>query len=117
MRDYTKLRAWHSAQDLIVDVYQTTSAFPPSERFGLTAQVRRAAVSIASNIAEGCGRDSDADLARFLSIATGSASECESQIITGRRLGFVADGPASALIDRIDHVRRQIHNLRTAIKS
>ena len=115
MRDHRKLRAWVAAQDFIVEVYSTTAGFPREERFGLTQQLRRASVPIASNIAEGCGRDSTADLARFLTIARGSASECESQIITALRLGFLEDSKARHLLDRVDHLRRQIHNYRSAL--
>lgn len=116
MRDHRKLRVWIAAQDFIVEVYSASARFPYDERFGLTRQLRRAAVSVASNIAEGCGRDSSADLARFLTIARGSASECESQIITASRLGFIDQRRTEDLLDRVDHLRRQIHNYRAAIK-
>ena len=117
MRDFRRLRAWHAAQDLIEAVYAATADFPSNERFGLTQQLRRAAVSIASNIAEGCGRETDTEFARFLSIATGSASECESQIETAARLGFIDERAQLTLVDTIEHVRRRIHNLRLAVLS
>ena len=117
MRDFRRLRAWQSAQTFIENVYAASATFPPDERFGLTQQLRRAAVSIASNIAEGCGRDTDADLARFLSIAAGSTSECESQIATASNLGFVEEREAVRLMDQAEHIRRQLHKLTLAVRT
>ncbi|HEY5649871.1 MAG TPA: four helix bundle protein [Acidimicrobiia bacterium] len=98
-------------------MYAASATFPPDERFGLTQQLRRAAVSIASNIAEGCGRDTDADLARFLSIAAGSTSECESQIATAGNLGFLEEREAVRLMDQAEHIRRQLHKLALAVRA
>ena len=117
MQDHRKLRAWRFAQEVVVRIYQVTSVFPQDERYGLTQQLRRAAVSVPSNIAEGCGRSSQRELARFLSIATGSASECESQIVTAERLGYVDESVAQSLVDQLDHLRRQIENLRASVVS
>jgi len=117
MRDFRRIRAWQSAQTFIGDVYRATAAFPPDERFGLTQQLRRAAVSVASNIAEGCGRETDADLARFLSIAAGSTSECESQVATASNLGFLAEEEAARLADQAEHIRRQLHKLALAVRT
>ena len=87
--DYQKLRVWQAADRLVIKVYQATAAFPMSERFGLTSQIRRAAVSIPANIAEGCGRDTDNELARFLRISLGSASELQYLLSLSRRLGHL----------------------------
>jgi four helix bundle protein len=100
---------------MVVMIYGITSAFPADERFGLSQQLRRAAVSVASNIAEGCGRSSHADLARFLAISSGSVSECESQLITAQRLGYITEDAAREALDVVDHVRRKIHNLRRSV--
>ena len=81
MGDYQKLDVWKIARILAREVYLVTRRFPSDERFGLTSQTRRAAVSIMSNIAEGCGRNRDGELARFTWIALGSATELESQLI------------------------------------
>ncbi|MDH3250407.1 MAG: four helix bundle protein [Acidimicrobiia bacterium] len=117
MRDFRNLRAWRSVQAFVRDVYAVTAEFPVDERFGLTQQLRRAAVSIASNIAEGCGRDTDADMARFPTIAAGSASECESQIVTARALGMLNETQAVKLVDDVEHLRRQIHNFKQATRT
>ena len=81
MGSFRKLKVWQRAREVTKDIYRTTRAFPAEERFGLTSQMRRASLSIMSNIAEGCGRNRKAELLRFLDIARGSASELESQSI------------------------------------
>ncbi|RKX27948.1 MAG: four helix bundle protein [Verrucomicrobia bacterium] len=88
MRDHNKLRAFELADMLAVEVYRTTKTFPREEMYGLTSQLRRAAVSTSSNIVEGCARSSAADYAHFLSIAYGSAREVDYQINLAHRLGF-----------------------------
>jgi four helix bundle protein len=89
MRDHTKLRAFELADDLALAVYQCTVDFPKHEQFGLTNQIRRGAVSAASNIVEGCARHSEADYLRFLDMAFGSAREVEYQLSLAFRLGYL----------------------------
>lgn len=84
MKDFRTLNVWQRACGLALDVYQHTAGFPVEERFGLTSQIRRSAVSVPSNIAEGCGRDGDREFARFLQVAMGSASEMECHSQTPR---------------------------------
>ena len=86
MKDFRKLKVWERAHQFVLAVYQTTPSFPRDETYGLTRQIRRAASSIPSNIAEGCGRDGDAESARFCLIARGSASELEYQILLAHDL-------------------------------
>lgn len=88
MRDHTKLRAFELADEIALLTYKHTTDFPKHEQFGLTSQMRRAAVSIPSNIVEGCARDSTADYLRFLDIAFGSLRELEYQLSLAERLGF-----------------------------
>ncbi len=88
------LDVWKDAMRLVREVYRISAAFPESERFGLTSQIRRSAVSVPSNIAEGAARGSRADLIRFLIIARGSLAELDTQVWIARDLGFLADGTA-----------------------
>jgi four helix bundle protein len=89
MRDHTKLRAFELADELVIAVYEATRSFPREEMFGLTSQLRRAAVSIASNIVEGCARHSEADYLHFLDMAYGSSREVEYQVGLSHRLEFL----------------------------
>lgn len=89
MHQFKNLEIWKRSQEICVSVYAATSAFPPSETFGLRGQIRRAAVSIPSNIAEGTSRNSDKEFVRFLEIALGSAFELETQLILAKRLEFI----------------------------
>lgn len=97
MRDHTRLRAFELADKLAIEIYQATKAFPREEQFGLTSQMRRAAVSVASNIVEGCARHTETEYLRFLDIAYGSVRELEYQISLATRLGYLATEPSSDL--------------------
>ena len=90
MRDHTKLRAFQLADELALAVYTETREFPTDERFGLTAQLRRGAVSIASNIVEGCARPGEADYVHYLGIAYAAACELDYQLSLARRLGYLS---------------------------
>ena len=89
--EHTKLEAWKEAVELTVDIYSITQLFPREELYGLTSQIRRAVVSIPSNIAEGCARKGSAETIHFLYIAIGSLAEVETQILISNRLGYIAD--------------------------
>src|SRR5881396_2832040 len=89
MKDFRQLKVWEKAHLLALAVYPITASFPREETYGLTSQIRPAASSIPSNIAEGCGRDGDAELARFCTIAKGSASELEYQLLLARDLKLI----------------------------
>ncbi|MBM4459219.1 MAG: four helix bundle protein [Chloroflexi bacterium] len=90
MQDFHQLKVWQKAHAVALGVYKATGSFPKEELYGLTSQMRRAAVSVPSNIAEGCGRDSQPQFAHFLQIAFGSASELEYQLLLARDLGLLA---------------------------
>lgn len=92
MRDHRKLRAFELADALALAIYRCTQSFPRQEQFGLTAQMRRSAVSVASNIVEGCARRSEADYLRFLDMAYGSVRELEYQVSLAHRLGYLKPG-------------------------
>ena len=88
MRNYRDLLVWEKAHSLTLCIYRETQTFPKEERFGLTSQIRRAASSIGANLAEGCGRRSDGEMARFVQIAMGSAAELSYHLLVVPRLGF-----------------------------
>jgi four helix bundle protein len=91
MKDFKELKVWSKAHELTVAVYNITRAFPHDEMYGLTSQMRRSAASIGANIAEGCGRRSDGEFARFLQIARGSASETEYHFLLAKDLKFMSE--------------------------
>jgi four helix bundle protein len=111
LKDFRDLKAWQKAHLLVTDVCRSTSDFPADERYGLTAQLRRSAVSVASNIAEGCGRGTDRDFARFLTMATGSASECEYQILLALELGYISENHHDRLVPQVVEIRRMLTSL------
>jgi four helix bundle protein len=115
MGNYRDLEAWKASQSLAVITYRLTSHFPSAERFGLTAQMRRAAVSIVSNIAEGAGRGTDAQLANFLRIARGSLRELESQGLLSIELGLCTAEAMADLLDANERVGKLLHGLIRAI--
>ena len=101
IRTFKDLIAWQKGMDVAEEVFHLTAGFPPDERFGLTAQVRKAAVAIASNVAEGFGRSSRIDYLRFIDIARGSANEVETQLLLAQRLGFLAPRTAKPLLSLV----------------
>ena len=111
MQDFRNLRVWRRAHEFSLSVYRQTEKFPGEERFGLVSQLRRAVVSIESNIAEGCGRDSDPDFARFLRMAMGSAFEAECQLLLARDLEFLTDTEHDDLASTIGEVKRMLKSL------
>ena len=117
MQDFTKLRVWNDSHDLTLKVYSMSRHWPIEERFGLTQQIRRAAVSVPSNIAEGSGRASRADFARFLAIASGSASEVEYQALLARDLGYLDPETHDTARRAVVHIRQQLTRLRAKLKT
>jgi four helix bundle protein len=117
MRDHRKLRAFELADKLVLSIYAAARSFPREEQFGLTSQLRRAAVSIASNIVEGCARSSQADLIRFLDMALGSAREVTYQLTLARRLKFMASGSGFELEKQADETARVLAGLLKSLRS
>jgi len=113
---YKDLEAWQSAMALVLEVYRSTAKFPREEMFGLTSQLRRAAVSVASNIAEGKGRFSDRELSQFLAVARGSVFEIETQIAIAFDLRFLAEPQAQELSKRCSEVGRLLNGLIRSVR-
>ena len=116
MRDFKALKVWQSSQDLTVQIYKITQTFPRDEQFGVTSQIRRASVSISSNIAEGCGRVSQAEFARFLEIAFGSACEVESLLLLCRRLGYLPEEQLKFVVPPTYELKRSLNSFIQKVK-
>ncbi len=108
MQDFRKLKVWQKAHELALAIYRATAKFPKEELYGLTSQIRRASVSIPTNIAEGCGRSTDSEFARFLQIAMGSAFETEYELLLSLDLGFLAKEEYSKLDDATQETKSMI---------
>ena len=108
MRDYQKLDFWQRSHKLVLRIYKYTGSFPKEEMFGIVSQIRRCAVSIPSNIAEGCGRNSILELKRFLAIASGSASELQYQLILSYDLSYLTESIFKELNLEIILIRKMI---------
>ena len=113
-RKHHDLRVWQESVDLVTDIYRVTSNFPRNEIYGLTSQMRRAAVSVPSNIAEGAARTSNKEFLQFLSIARGSLSELETQIMISLNLGFLRDG--DIVLQRVGTIFALIGGLMKSIR-
>lgn len=108
MADYRKLLVWQQAHGLVLSVYHTTLLFPKAEMYGLVAQVRRAAASVPANIAEGTGRGTQRELARFCRIARGSLNELEYHLLLARDLGYLTTDTHAPLASRLVVLRRML---------
>ena len=109
MRDFKTLRVWERSHQLTLAVYNATASFPREEQYALTSQIRRACSSIPANVAEGCGRDGDRELARFLRIAMGSASELEYHLLLARDLGLLEPPIYDGLIKELLEIKRMLN--------
>ena len=117
MKDFRNLKAWQKAHLLALATYQATRSFPDQERYGLVSQMRRAAVSVPTNIAEGCGRGTDTDFARFLQIAFGSASELEYLFLLSRDLRMIEAEIHVETQQHIEDVKRMLTGLIQKLKA
>ncbi|AWI26345.1 four helix bundle protein [Flavobacterium pallidum] len=116
MHRFKELHAWKLSREFCKNVYEMTSLFPSDEKFGLTNQLRRAAVSIPSNIAEGSSRNSNKDFCRFLEIAIGSAYEIETQLLIAADLSFITNKNSETLINQLDSIVKMISRFRTTLQ-
>lgn len=114
-KSYRDLEVWKRAMKLAKRIYQVTGKFPADERFGLTNQIRRAAVSIPSNLAEGHARSGAAEFSRFISIAMGSLAELETQIILSADLSYLDDEPANEILTELDEIGKMLRGLSKSI--
>ena len=116
IRDFTQLKVWERSHRLTLAVYKATAAFPKEEQYGLKSQIRRSCASVPANIAEGCGRGSNADLARFLQMGLGSASELQYHLLLARDLSFLNPHDSKRLTGEVIEIKRMltsfIENLR-----
>ena len=116
MKDFRKLAVWHKAHEFVLQVYRESRQFPREEIYGLTSQLRRAAASIPANIAEGCGKATDPDLARYLQNAFGSANECEYHLLLSRDIGILPVSDHIKLEERILEIKRMLGSLIVKIR-
>ena len=117
MRDFRTLKVWEKGHRLTLDVYEVTVTFPSEELYGLTSQMRRACAAIPANVAEGCGRGSNADLARFLQIALGSASELQNHLLLVQDLAFVKPTDNERLSREVTELKRMLTSFVKNLKS
>jgi four helix bundle protein len=117
MQDYTSLRVWQRSHKFAVDIHHLTAGFPKSELYGLTSQMRRAAVSVPANIAEGSGRGGTPEFAHFVQIAFGSASETEYLLLLARDLGYPKEPDSSSTIREISEIKKMLNSFLQKLRS
>jgi four helix bundle protein len=113
---FTELKVWQRSHALVLQVYRLTRGFPADERYGIMSQLRRAALSVPTNIAEGSKRQGSQDYARFLNIAEGSLVETEYLVMVSRDLGHTTPGAAEPLLNEIKEIAGMLHSLRTKVE-
>lgn len=117
MVDYKNYKVWQRSHKLVLSIYSVTKKLPKTEQFGLISQMNRAAVSIPTNIAEGCGRETQKELIRFLYISSGSAHELDYLLLVSKELGFLAIEKADNLIQEIDEIKKMLAALIRSIQN
>jgi four helix bundle protein len=117
VKDYRELKIWQRSHALTLALYRATKGFPRDEVSGLTSQMRRACASIPANIAEGCGREGDAELKRFLTIALGSACELDYHLLLARELGYLDESTNRALAADVMDIRRMLGSFIQKLKA
>ena len=116
MHNFKELKIWTKALDLSMSVYKVTASFPKDDRFGLISQIKRSAVSIPSNIAEGAGRNSDKEFIYFLSVANGSAYEIQTQLLISNNLKFLKDNVLESMLNELDEIQKMNYNFQKILK-
>lgn len=111
MRDFHNYKVWKKSHDLTLEIYKQTLSFPQDELFGLTSQIRRASSSIPINVAEGCGRRSDAEFAQFLNYAAGSTSEVEEELLLSFQLGYIKEDTYKKLDAEVNDIKAMLNKL------
>ena len=117
MQDYRKLEVWQRAHQITLLVYKVTQSFPANELYNLTSQMRRSAYSIPMNIAEGCGKASSPDFARYLDISSGSASELDYQLLLAHDLGYLDEDIRETMHAKLSVIRKMLSSLSKSVKS
>jgi four helix bundle protein len=115
LRNHRDLQVWSKAYSLALELYRASRTFPKEELYGLTSQMRRAAVSVGANLAEGCGRRSNAEMGRFVRIAMGSAAELDHHLLLCKDLGFMADADHRRFLANLTEVRKMLSALLDSI--
>jgi four helix bundle protein len=111
MHNFKNLKVWEKSMALAASVYKLMAAMPPEEKYGLTSQIKRCAISIPSNIAEGAGRNTNADFARFLDISNGSSNELETQLLLAQRLNFLDTNAVLPISNELDEIQKMNYKL------
>ncbi len=117
MHNIKELKIWTKAMELTVEIYKATEKFPKEETYGLTSQIRRAAVSIPSNISEGAGRNSKNEFRQFLSVANGSSYELQTQVIIANQLNLLNDETTDALLSKIEEIQKMNYGFQKTLNS
>lgn len=112
MRDFRKYDVWQLSHQLVLEIYKIAKNFPKEELFNITSQLRRAVVSVPTNISEGCGRNSDKEFSQFLNIAIGSISETEYLIILSTDLQLIDENLSNSLLEKINQIKSKLYSLR-----
>lgn len=116
MHNIKEVKIWNKSIDLAVDIYELSAGFPSDERFGLTSQTRRCAVSVSSNISEGAGRNTKGEFRQFLGIANGSSYELQTQIVIANKLKFINDKSAEDILNKINEIQKMNYKLQKSLE-
>ena len=116
MNKLKDLKVWQKSIDVAIAIYRLTKDFPSEEKFGLVSQMNRCSVSISSNIAEGCGRNSKKEFSQFLSIANGSAYELETQLLISSRLNYISDVDYKTINIKVEEIQKMIYGLKSNLR-